>query len=91
MITILMLAKILTLDLVKIKVVWGKGYDLIISVCDVTNKVLSHNSNYVVDVVIWPKFSNSNMSMGKVIITSILQGFDQKNHFFQRVVLVQGQ
>ena len=90
MITILMLAKILTLDLVKIKVVWGKGYDLIISVCDVTNKVLSHNSNYVVDVVIWPKFSNSNMSMRKVI-TSILQWFDQKNHFFQRVVLVQGQ
>ena len=90
-ITILMLVKILTVDVVKIKVVWSKGYDLIISVYDVTNKVLSHNSNYVVDVVIWPKFSNSNISMRKVIITSILQWFDQKNHFFQKVVLVQGQ
>ena len=86
-----MLVKILTVDVVKIKVVWSKGYDLIISVYDVTNKVLSHNSNYVVDVVIWPKFSNSNISMRKVIITSILQWFDQKNHFFQKVVLVQGQ
>ena len=90
-ITILMLVKILTVDVVKIKVVWSKGYDLIISVYDVTDKVLSHNSNYVVDVVIWPKFSNSNISMRKVIITSILQWFDQKNHFFQKVVLVQGQ
>ena len=36
---------------------------------DVTNKVLSHDSSYIVDVV---KFSNSNISMREVIITSIL-------------------
>ena len=30
-----------------------------------------------------PKFGNSSISMREFIRTSILQGFDQKNHFFQ--------
>ena len=37
----------------------------------------------------WPKFGNSNISVREVIITSILSGFDQKNHFSWGVVLVQ--
>ena len=32
-------------------------------------------------MVMWPKFCDSNISMREVIIISILQGFDQKNHF----------
>ena len=32
----------------------------------------------------WPKFGNSSISMREVIIISILQGFDQKNCFFER-------
>ena len=52
MITILMMsAKMATLSLLKIKVFCNKGYDVIISVCDVTNKVLSRDSNYIVNVV----------------------------------------
>ena len=39
----------------------------------------------------WPKFGNSSISVREVIITSILQGFDHKNHFFWGVVLVQVQ
>ena len=39
---------------------------------DVTNKILSRDSNYVVDMVMWPKFGNSSISMREVIITSIL-------------------
>ena len=35
------------------------------------------------DVVIWPKFGNSSIRKIEVIITSILQGFDQKNRFFE--------
>ena len=31
----------------------------------------------------WPKFGNSIISMRKVIITSILQGIDQKNRYFE--------
>ena len=73
MVTILMMsAKMTTLGLLKIKVFWNKGYDVIISVHDVTNKILSRDSNYIVDVVMWPKFGNSSISMKEVIITSIL-------------------
>ena len=50
--------------------------------CDVTNKILSRDSNYIVDAVMWRKFGNSGISMGEVIITSILGGFDQKKQFF---------
>ena len=72
------LAKLATLGLLKIKVIWNKDYDVIIFAHDVTNKILSRDSNYTVDVVMWPKFGNSSISMGGVIITSILQEFNQK-------------
>ena len=69
---LMMSAKLATLGLLKIKVFWNKGYDVIISVHDVTNKILSRDSNYIIDVVMWPKFGNSSISMREVIITSIL-------------------
>ena len=68
----MMLVKLVTLDLLKTKVIWNKSYDVITSVCDVTNKILSCDSNYIVDVVMWLKFGNSSISMRDVIITSIL-------------------
>ena len=43
-----------------------------ISVHDVTNKVLLRGSNYIADVVMRPKLGNFSISMRKVIITSIL-------------------
>ena len=49
-----MSAKMATPGLLKIKVFWNKGYDVIISVHDVINKILSRDSNYIVDVVMWP-------------------------------------
>ena len=52
----MMSAILTTLGLLKLKVTWSKGYDAIIFVHDVTNKILSRNSNYIVDVVIWPAF-----------------------------------
>ena len=60
-----------TLGLLKIKLFWNKGFDLIISVYDVTNKILSRDSNYIVDVVMWPKFGNPSISVREVIITSL--------------------
>ena len=68
----MMSAKIANPDLPKIKVFWNICYDVITFTLDVTNKILSSNSNYSVDVVIWPKFGNSSISMREVIITSIL-------------------
>ena len=68
----MMSGKMATLDLPKIKFFWNNGYNLIVSVYDVTNKNLSRNSNYIVDVVMWPKFGNPSISMREVIITSTL-------------------
>ena len=61
-----------TPGLLKITVFWNKDFDIIIPVDDVTNKILSHDSNYILDVFIWTKFGNSSISMREVIITSIL-------------------
>ena len=66
---LMMFAKFATLDLLKIKVFWNKDDDVMIFVNDVTNKVLLHESNYIVDVVMLTKFGNSNVSMKEVIIT----------------------
>ena len=73
MVTILMMsAKMATPGLLKIRVFWKKGYDVIISVHDVTNKFLLYDSIYIIDVVMWPMFGNCSISMRKVILTSIL-------------------
>ena len=53
-----MLAKMATPGLLKITVFWNKGYDVKISVDDVTNKILSCDSNYIVDVFMWAKFGD---------------------------------
>ena len=73
MVTISMMsAKMATPGLLKIKVFWNIGYDVILFVQDFTNKILSRDSNYTVEVVMWPKFGISSISMRKAIITSIL-------------------
>ena len=54
MITILMMsAKIAIPGLCEIQVFWKKGYDVIISAnkTDFTNKSLSRDSNYILDVI----------------------------------------
>ena len=77
MVTILMMsANMATTDFLKIKFFWNKGYDVIISVHDVTNNIFLCGSNYIVDGVMWLKFGNSSISMREVIISSILWGFD---------------
>ena len=53
MVTILMMsAKLATPGLLKIKIFQNKGYDVIIPDYDVINKLFSHDSNYIEDVVI---------------------------------------
>ena len=64
MVTILMMsAKLATQGLLKIKLFWNKGYDVIILDSGVTNKILWHEPNYIVDVVMWSKFGNSSISL----------------------------
>ena len=70
---LIMPVKLATLGL--IKVFWNISsylHDFIIPVQDVTSKILSCDSNYIVYVVKWPKFGNFSIFMREVIITSIL-------------------
>ena len=68
---LIMSAKFATLGLLKIKLFWNKGYDVITSVCE-QQKNLSRDSTYIEDVVMRPEFGNSSVSMREAIITSIL-------------------
>ena len=73
MVTILMIStKLATLDLPEIKLFWNNGYEVVNFFHDVSDKILSRDSNYIVDVIMWPKFGNSSVSMREVIIASIL-------------------
>ena len=65
-------AKKATPGLLKITIFWNRDYDVIIRVDDVTSKILSHDSNYIVDVFMWSKFGKSSISMREVITNSIL-------------------
>ena len=67
-----MSAKLATPSLLKITGFWNKGYDVIVYVNDVTNKILSRDSDYIIDVFMWPKFGNCSISMRELITTSVL-------------------
>ena len=73
----MMSANLATLGLLKIKVFWNKDHDVIISTYDVTDKILSRDSNYIVDMV----------CSGDEVV----KGFVQKNLFFWGVLLVEVQ
>ena len=68
----MMSAKMPTPGLLKTKVFWNKSYDIIIFFPGVINKILSRDSNYIVDVVMWQKFGNSSIAVREIIIVSIL-------------------
>ena len=79
MVTVLVMSvKMATPGPLKIKIFWKKGYDVILSAHDVSNAILSRDSNYNVNLVMLPKFGNSSISVREVIITSILYGFKKE-------------
>ena len=52
LVAILMISgKLATLDLLRTKVFSNKGFDIIASFHDITSKILSRDSNYILDVV----------------------------------------
>ena len=67
----MMSAKMATSGLLKTDIL-QKGYEVIISTHDVIIPILLRDSNYNVNGVMWPKFGNFSISVGEVIITSIL-------------------
>ena len=68
----MMSEKMATPGVLKLKIFWNKGYEVIDFVHDVTTEFLSCDYIYIADVVMWPKFGNCNISIKKVIMTSIL-------------------
>ena len=68
----MMSAKLAIPDFLKRKVFQNKGYDIITLAYHITKKMLSRDSNYIVDVVMWPKFDNSIIFVREAIITSTL-------------------
>ena len=75
-----------TQGLLKVTVFWNKVYGVIISKDDVINIILWHNSNFAVNVFMWPNFGNSSISKREVITNLILYRFDQTNSFYWGVV-----
>ena len=65
-------AKMATQGLLKTTVFWNKSYDVILPIDDTTNKILLRDSNYIVDVFMWPKFGYSSNSMREIITNSVL-------------------
>ena len=64
-------SELATAGLFKIKVFVSKGYDFKISVYDVTNKILSCDTNSIVDAFTWPMFGTVVFLWEKFFITSI--------------------
>ena len=69
---LIMSAKMATPGYLKVKLFWNNSYDVIIIVHAVFNKTLSGDANYIVDMIMWPKLSNSSGSIRELIITSAL-------------------
>ena len=60
-----------------------------IPVCDITKKILSCDSNYIVDVVMWPKFGNS-LNESSYHNLNVIRIWSEKPPFLG-VFLVEGQ
>ena len=65
----MMPAKMAFPNLLRIMIFWNKVYDVIIYIDDVARKMLSRNSNDIVNVFMWPQFGNCSISMRKVVTT----------------------
>ena len=82
--TLMMSTKLATPGLLNL--LWNKGYDVIFHVYDVTNKILSFDLNYIVDVANWSELDgNFSISMREVIIRklSFYKDLTRKTNFLR--------
>ena len=63
----MMSVKLATLGLLNIKILWNKGYDITISADDIKSKSLSCDSNYIVNMLLWPKIGNSSIFKREIL------------------------
>ena len=66
-------AKMASLGLLKRKVFWKKGSDVIISVNSITSKIFSRDTKCIVGLVLRPKFGNCSISVREVGSSSIIR------------------
>ena len=79
----MMSAKMATPGFLKIIVFWNKGYDVLISVDDVTNKILSHDLNCIVDGFMWSKFGIWVFLWEKLSQPKFYKDLTRKNAFLE--------
>ena len=79
-----MSAKLATTDLLKIKTLWKKLYDVIIFVIGITNKIIFLFGMCSCDQIFF-----SSIYITEDTITSVLQEYYQKTQYFTRMVLAQ--
>ena len=80
---LIMSARVATANFPKIKIFWNKGYYIIYPVYDVTNKILSHDTNYIMVVVMWPKFGNSDICIRSYHNLNFIKIWTEKPLFFR--------
>ena len=81
-------AKLATISLLQIKPFWNEGFVVITFAHDLNNKILLRDSNYIVDVALWPKFGNSSVEPREVIKTTLTSKWNFVNwESFSRLVI----
>ena len=64
-------------------VFWNKGYYVIYPVYNFSNKTLSHDSNYIMDVVTWPKLVTLAFVQEKLSWPQFYKDLTRKTAFFE--------
>ena len=80
---LMMLTKLAPLSLLKIKVFWNKGYDAIILVYNVANKILSHDSNCIAVGSCVQSLVNVAFPWEKLSQPQFYKDLARKNNFFE--------
>ena len=76
-------AKMATPGLSKITVFWNKVMTSYFLSMTSPTQFSWHDSDYIVDVFMWPKFGNSSISMREVITTSLYKDLTGKTAFLK--------
>ena len=75
-IILMMSTKMATPGFLKVTIFWNKSYD-------VTNKILLSDLNYIVDVVMWPKFGNFRILWEKLSQPQFYKDLTRKTAFLR--------
>ena len=82
LVTILMMStKMATQSLLKINIFWKNVHAVMISVHNITSKILSRDSNYNVNMAMWPKFGKCSIWVREISKPQIYKDLIRKAAF----------